>query len=73
MRQLEQKCIHFKLIAKPNVASGMGVADQTKDTFLELKRKKAYLYVVEKIGAPVESYDDFTASLPETDCMDLKY
>ncbi|KAE8709378.1 CRIB domain-containing protein RIC7-like [Hibiscus syriacus] len=29
--------------------SGMGVADHTKDTFLELKRKKVHRYVIFRI------------------------
>jgi len=60
-----------------NASSGMGVAEQSKTTFLELQRKKVHRYVifkidekkkeveVEKTGGPAESYDDFTASLPE--------
>ncbi|PQQ07463.1 actin-depolymerizing factor [Prunus yedoensis var. nudiflora] len=63
-----------------NASSGMGVAEHCKNTFLELQRKKAYRYVifkidekkkevvVEKTGGPAESYDDFTASMPENDC-----
>lgn len=63
----------------------MGVADHSKDTFLELKRKKVHRYVifkidekkkevvVEKTGGPAESYDDFTASLPENDCRYAVY
>lgn len=63
-----------------NASSGMGVADHCRNTFLELQRKKAFRYVifkidekkkevvVEKTGGPAESYDDFTASLPENDC-----
>ncbi|XP_077225260.1 actin-depolymerizing factor [Tasmannia lanceolata] len=63
-----------------NASSGMGVADESKNVFLELKRKKVHRYViykidekrkevvVEKTGGPAESYDDFTAALPENDC-----
>ncbi|KAL6192061.1 hypothetical protein ACLB2K_038448 [Fragaria x ananassa] len=63
-----------------NASSGMGVAEDCRSTFLELQRKKAFRYVVfkidekkkevvvEKTGSPAESYDDFTASLPENDC-----
>ncbi len=52
---------------------------------MELQRKKAHRYVifkidekkkevlVEKIGAPAEGYDDFTASLPENDCRYAVY
>ncbi|KAE8662512.1 Actin-depolymerizing factor [Hibiscus syriacus] len=75
----------FRGFSRPNATSGMGVADHTKDTFLELKRKKVHRYVifridekkreivVDKTGAPAETYDDFTASLPETDCRYAVY
>lgn len=68
-----------------NATSGMGVADHSKDTFLELKRKKVHRYiifkidekkkevVVEKIGGPAESYDDFAAAMPENDCRYAVY
>lgn len=58
----------------------MGVAGDCKETFLELQRKKTHRYVifkidekqkavvVEKTGGAAESYDDFIASLPESDC-----
>ncbi|CAN1766555.1 Actin-depolymerizing factor 6 [Linum perenne] len=58
----------------------MGVADQSLQAFTELQRKKVHRYVVfkidekknqvivEKTGGPAESYDDFTASLPDNDC-----
>ncbi|KAI9194711.1 hypothetical protein LWI28_008507 [Acer negundo] len=67
-------------MANGNASSGMGVAEHSKSTFLELQRKKVYRYVifkiddkknevvVEKTGGPAESYDDFTSSLPENDC-----
>ncbi|KAL0911095.1 hypothetical protein M5K25_019208 [Dendrobium thyrsiflorum] len=63
-----------------SASSGMGVADQCKDTFLELQRKKTHRYVifkideklkevvVEKTGGTAESYNDFVSSLPENDC-----
>ncbi|KHG14809.1 Actin-depolymerizing factor 6 [Gossypium arboreum] len=69
----------------PNATSGMCAAGHAKDTFLELKRKKIYRYlvfridekkrkvVVEKTGDPAETYDDFTASLPENDCRYAVY
>lgn len=72
-------------IRGPNASSGMGVADHSKDAFLELQRKKVYRYVifkidekkkeviVEKTGSPAESYDDFTAALPENDCRYAVY
>ncbi|XP_058101658.1 actin-depolymerizing factor-like [Magnolia sinica] len=72
----------FRMSSAP---SGMGVADHTKAAFMELKRKKVYRYVifkideqkkevvVEKTGGPAESYDDFTAALPENDCRYAVY
>ncbi|OAY63438.1 actin-depolymerizing factor 11-like [Ananas comosus] len=63
-----------------NASSGMGVAEDCKETFLELQRKKTHRYVifkieekrkeviVEKTGGAAESFDDFMASLPENDC-----
>ncbi|OIT02265.1 PREDICTED: actin-depolymerizing factor-like [Nicotiana attenuata] len=69
----------------PNASSGMGVADDGKNAFLELKRKKVHRYVifkidekkkeviVEKTGSSAENFDDFTASLPENDCRYAVY
>lgn len=63
----------------------MGVAEGSKSAFLELQRKKVHRYVifkieekknevvVEKTGAPGESYDDFAAALPESDCRYAVY
>ncbi|XP_073011430.1 actin-depolymerizing factor-like isoform X1 [Typha latifolia] len=68
-----------------NASSGMGVAEHTMSTFLELKRKKMHRYVifkidekkmevvVDKTGDPGESYVDFAASLPEDDCRYAVY
>ncbi|VFR01525.1 unnamed protein product [Cuscuta campestris] len=68
-----------------NASSGMAVAEHSKNTFTELQRKKVYRYVVfkiderkkevvvEKTGVPAESYEDFTASLPENDCRYAVY
>lgn len=68
-----------------NAASGMAVDDDCKLKFLELKRKKTYRYivfkidditqkiVVEKLGGPADSYEDFTTSLPEKDCRYAVY
>lgn len=73
------------LFGQTNASSGMGVADHCKSTYLELQRKKVHRYVifkidekkkevvVEKTGGPAESYDDFTASLPENDCRYAVY
>uniref|UniRef100_A0A5B7CAQ9 Putative actin-depolymerizing factor-like n=1 Tax=Davidia involucrata TaxID=16924 RepID=A0A5B7CAQ9_DAVIN len=72
-------------IRGPNASSGMGVADHSKNTFLELQRKKVHRYVIFKIdekknevvvettGGPAENYDDFTAALPENDCRYAVY
>ncbi|KMT16622.1 hypothetical protein BVRB_3g049080 [Beta vulgaris subsp. vulgaris] len=68
-----------------NAQSGIGVAEQCKTIFTELQRKKVHRYVVfkidekkkevsvEKTGGPAESYDDFLASLPESDCRYAVY
>uniref|UniRef100_J3N469 ADF-H domain-containing protein n=1 Tax=Oryza brachyantha TaxID=4533 RepID=J3N469_ORYBR len=61
------------------------VPEKSKSAFLELKRRKVHRYVifkiddrreeivVEKTGAPGESYADFTASLPADDCRYAVY
>lgn len=61
------------------------VPEGSKSAFMELKRRKVHRYVifkiddsreevvVEKTGAPGESYDDFTASLPADDCRYAVY
>ncbi|XP_019465223.1 PREDICTED: actin-depolymerizing factor 12-like [Lupinus angustifolius] len=61
-----------------NAASGMAVSDECKLKFLELKAKRNYRFivfkienqevVVDKVGSPQETYDDFTASLPHDEC-----
>ncbi|KAG4907903.1 hypothetical protein AAZX31_10G222800 [Glycine max] len=61
-----------------NAASGMAVIDECKLKFLELKAKRNYRFivfkienyevVVEKLGSPEETYDDFSASLPANEC-----
>jgi len=63
-----------------NAASGMAVNDECKLTFLELKAKRTYRFIVfkideklkqvivEKVGEPVSSYEDFTAALPDDEC-----
>ncbi|KAK7267364.1 hypothetical protein RIF29_20034 [Crotalaria pallida] len=75
----------FRWLSRPNASSGMGVADHSQNTFMDLKLKKVYRYVifkidenkrevvVEKTGGPAESYDDFAASLPENDCRYAVY
>ncbi|XP_057422719.1 actin-depolymerizing factor 7 [Lotus japonicus] len=61
-----------------NAASGMAVDDECKLKFVELKAKRNYRFivfkiesqdvVVEKLGSPEETYDDFAASLPPDEC-----
>ncbi|XP_047328798.1 actin-depolymerizing factor 7 [Impatiens glandulifera] len=66
-----------------NSASGMGVVDECKLKFLELKSKRNYRFitfkiegqevVLDKLGSPEESYEDFTASLPADECRYAVY
>ncbi|XP_059667798.1 actin-depolymerizing factor 1 isoform X2 [Cornus florida] len=68
-----------------NAASGMAVHDDCKLRFLELKAKRTYRFivfkieekqkqvVVEKVGEPAQSYEDFTASLPADECRYAVY
>ncbi|KAF5480409.1 hypothetical protein F2P56_001162 [Juglans regia] len=61
-----------------NSASGMAVNDECKLKFLELKTKRNYRFIifkienqevlVEKLGSPDETYDDFNESLPADEC-----
>ncbi|MCD7457770.1 hypothetical protein HAX54_036073 [Datura stramonium] len=61
-----------------NAVSGTAVQDECKLKFLELKAKRNYRFiifkidgqevVVEKLGSPQESYDDFSSSLPADEC-----
>ncbi|XP_031090837.1 actin-depolymerizing factor 10-like [Ipomoea triloba] len=63
-----------------NSASGVGVFDECKLKFMELKSKRNFRYiifkidetgqavVVEKMGSHEETHDDFTKSLPSNDC-----
>ncbi|KAH1164284.1 hypothetical protein AAZX31_01G204000 [Glycine max] len=66
-----------------NAASGMAVHDDCKLRFQELKARRIYRFitfkiehqqvVVDKIGEPTESYDDFQASLPVDECRYAVY
>ncbi|XP_043723158.1 actin-depolymerizing factor 10 [Telopea speciosissima] len=68
-----------------NSASGMAVNDECKLKFLELKAKRNYRFIVfkieekiqqvmvEKLGEPDESYEDFSASLPADECRYAVY
>ncbi|KAK8326123.1 hypothetical protein V6Z11_A11G096100 [Gossypium hirsutum] len=63
-----------------NSSSGMYVNDDCKLKFLELKAKRNYRFIVykideqtqqvivDKLGGPQETYEDFTNSLPEHEC-----
>ncbi|KAI3833934.1 hypothetical protein MKW98_007589 [Papaver atlanticum] len=65
-----------------NAASGIAVHDDCKQRFLELKAKRTFRFVVykieekdkqkqiivEKLGEPAESYEDFTSNLPADEC-----
>ncbi|KAL6322695.1 hypothetical protein AAG906_015381 [Vitis piasezkii] len=63
-----------------NSASGMAVHDECKLKFLELKTKRNHRFIVfkideriqqvmvEKLGSPDETYEDFTNSLPADEC-----
>ncbi|PKI52058.1 hypothetical protein CRG98_027474 [Punica granatum] len=61
-----------------NAASGMAVDDECKLKFYELKAKRNHRFiifkiegqkvVVEKVGSPEETYDDFANSLPADEC-----
>ncbi|PIN22860.1 Actin depolymerizing factor [Handroanthus impetiginosus] len=63
-----------------NSVSGIAVSDECKLTFLDLKAKRSYRYIVfkiddniqqvtvEKAGGHGETYEDFTNSLPDNDC-----
>ncbi|ONK71514.1 uncharacterized protein A4U43_C04F9430 [Asparagus officinalis] len=63
-----------------NSASGIAVDDDCKLKFLELKAKRNFRFIifkidevaqrvmVEKLGQPGETYDDFTACMPPNEC-----
>ncbi|KAJ6311699.1 hypothetical protein OIU76_012386 [Salix suchowensis] len=68
-----------------NAASGMAVHDDCKLRFLDLKAKRTFRFIVfkieekqkqvivEKLGEPADSYEDFTASLPADECRYAVY
>ncbi|XP_065871481.1 actin-depolymerizing factor 2-like [Euphorbia lathyris] len=68
-----------------NATSGMAVHDDCKLKFLELKAKRTYRFIVykieekqkqvlvEKLGEPTDSYEDFCASLPADECRYAVY
>ncbi|CAA3026178.1 actin-depolymerizing factor 2-like isoform X2 [Olea europaea var. sylvestris] len=66
-----------------NAASGMAVHDDCKLKFMELKTKRTYRFIVfkiedkqvivEKLGEPAETYEDFTKCLPDNECRYAVY
>ncbi|KAI5439923.1 actin-depolymerizing factor 7 isoform X1 [Lathyrus oleraceus] len=70
-------------MVQANAASGMAVHDDCKLKFQELKAKRSYRFIVfkieqqqvviDKIGDPTETYDDFQASLPADECRYAVY
>lgn len=60
--------------------TGMWVADECKNSFMEMKWKKVHRYIVfkideksklvtvDKVGGAGEGYEDLAASLPDDDC-----
>ncbi|KAM7277664.1 hypothetical protein ACFE04_004798 [Oxalis oulophora] len=75
----------MSFIIRSHAPSGMGIADHSKNSYLDLQRKKLYRYlifkidedksqiVIEKTGRHSENYDDFTAALPHNDCRYAVY
>ncbi|GMH12767.1 hypothetical protein Nepgr_014608 [Nepenthes gracilis] len=75
----------FNPAAMANAASGIALHDECKLKFLELKAKRTYRFivfkieekqkqvVVEKLGEPTQSYEDFAASLPADECRYAVY
>jgi len=63
-----------------NAASGMAVHDDCKLKFMDLKAKRTFRFIiykieekqkqvmVEKLGEPAETYEEFAACLPADEC-----
>ncbi|CAH2069381.1 unnamed protein product [Thlaspi arvense] len=82
MKRCESKCFRccFCIRYQANAASGMAVHDDCKLRFLELKAKRTHRFIVykieekqkqvivEKVGEPIQTYEDFAASLPAEEC-----
>ncbi|XP_073139433.1 actin-depolymerizing factor 2 [Henckelia pumila] len=68
-----------------NAASGMAVHDDCKLKFMELKAKRTHRFIVykieekqkqvivEKLGEPAETYDNFIGNLPADECRYAVY
>ncbi|OAY74112.1 Actin-depolymerizing factor [Ananas comosus] len=77
---ISDRVLLFLVSMLANSASGMAVSDECKIKFLELKAKRNFRFIVfkidekvqqvmvERLGEPTESYDDFTACLPHNEC-----
>lgn len=73
------------ILYQANAASGFAVDDDCKLKFLDLKAKRTYRFIVfkieekqkqvivEKLGEPAQSYEEFTASLPADECRYAVY
>ncbi|KAF2318686.1 hypothetical protein GH714_010057 [Hevea brasiliensis] len=85
---LQEASLYIKILQEQiqaNAASGIAVHDDCKLKFLELKAKRTYRFIVfkieekqkqvivEKLGEPTNSYEDFTASLPADECRYAVY
>lgn len=82
---LSQHAFPCSFYAQANAASGMAVHDDCKLKFLELKAKRTYRFivykieeeqkqvVVENVGEPARSYEDFAANLPADECRYAVY
>lgn len=80
LNKLYSYVVPLNAVLQANAVSGMAVHDDCKLRFLELKAKRTHRFVVfkieekqkqvvvEKVGEPDETYEDFAASLPENEC-----
>lgn len=77
--------MYIDILLQANAASGMAVDDACRLKFLELKSKRTHRFIifkieekqkqviVEKVGEPSQSYEDFTSSLPADECRYAVY
>ncbi|MFS7961447.1 putative actin-depolymerizing factor domain, ADF/Cofilin, ADF-H/Gelsolin-like domain superfamily [Helianthus anomalus] len=73
-------CFRKMLGIGANAASGMAVHDECKLKFMDLKEKRTHRFIiykieekqkqvmVEKVGEPAQTYDEFTTCLPDNEC-----
>ncbi|XP_047314839.1 actin-depolymerizing factor 6-like [Impatiens glandulifera] len=81
----DEVVLRMRFQTDASISYGLGFADESKATYMELQRKKEHRYViykiddekkevvVEKSGNRSDTYDDFTASLPHNDCRYAVY